>query len=64
MRESYRLEKNILDATRKQLTCCYDIVFLFSVRSTPVVDHRVRESIGQAISSLLKELQLRFSESS
>ena len=64
MRESYRLQKSSLGGTPTPLAGSFDVVFLFSVRSTPVLDRRVRESIGQAISSLLKELQLRFSESS
>ncbi|HCA80448.1 MAG TPA: hypothetical protein DEP53_12020 [Bacteroidetes bacterium] len=63
MRESYRLRKDALRDLPSGQSGCFDVVFLFSARSTPVLDRRIRESIDQAISSLLKELQLRFSES-
>jgi hypothetical protein len=63
MRESYRLQRSLLGELPAEQAGHFDVVFLFSVRSAPVLDHRIRESIDQAISSLLKELRVRFSES-
>jgi len=62
MRESYRIRKEFLIEPTAKQAARFDVVFLFSVPSNQVLDRQIRTSIDQAISSLLKELHQRFSE--
>jgi hypothetical protein len=62
MRESYRIRKELLIEPTAKQAARFDVVFLFSVPSNQVLDRQIRISIDQAISSLLKELHQRFSE--
>jgi hypothetical protein len=62
MKEAYRLHQGILLEPPVDSTGRFDVVFLFSARTAPVINHSVRESIDQAVTTLLKELRRRFSD--